>query len=45
MGLGLYISAQIVERHGGTIRAEFPEGGGTRFVVSLPRTCVAVGAA
>lgn len=45
MGLGLYISAQIVERHGGTIRAEFPEGGGTRFVVSLPRARVAVGAA
>lgn len=37
MGLGLYISAQIVELHQGRIWAEFPEEGGTRFVVSLPR--------
>jgi PAS domain S-box-containing protein len=37
MGLGLYISHQIVELHGGTIIAEFPDEGGTRFVVSLPR--------
>jgi signal transduction histidine kinase len=36
MGLGLYISSQIVEQHGGTIRAEFPDQGGTRFVVTLP---------
>jgi signal transduction histidine kinase len=36
MGLGLYISKQIVEQHGGTIRAEFPEDGGSRFVVTLP---------
>jgi signal transduction histidine kinase len=36
MGLGLYISRQIVEQHGGTIEAEFPEDGGTRFVVKLP---------
>jgi PAS domain S-box-containing protein len=38
MGLGLYISRQIVELHGGTIEAEFPEPGGTRFVVTLPFT-------
>ena len=37
MGLGLYISRQIVELHGGTIRAEFPEDGGTRIIVTLPR--------
>lgn len=37
MGLGLYISRQIVELHGGRIEAEFPDEGGTRFVVSLPR--------
>ncbi len=36
MGLGLYISRQIVELHGGELRAEFPEDGGTRFVVTLP---------
>jgi signal transduction histidine kinase len=36
MGLGLYISRQIVELHEGSITAEFPEEGGTRFVVQLP---------
>ena len=36
MGLGLYISRQIVDLHGGCIAAEFPDDGGTRFVVTLP---------
>jgi PAS domain S-box-containing protein len=36
MGLGLYISRQIVELHGGTIVAEFPTEGGTRVVITLP---------
>ena len=36
MGLGLYISRQIVELHGGQLTAEFPEAGGTRMVVTLP---------
>ena len=36
MGLGLYICRQIVELHGGSINAEFPAEGGTRFVVILP---------
>jgi len=36
MGLGLYISKEIVELHGGHIRAEFPDEGGTRFIVELP---------
>jgi len=36
MGLGLYVSRQIIELHGGEIRAEFPAGGGSRFVVHLP---------
>ena len=36
MGLGLYITRQIVEMHGGTIYAEEPTDGGTRFVVSVP---------
>jgi signal transduction histidine kinase len=38
MGLGLYISRQIVEQHGGTIEAEFPDEGGTNIVVTLPLT-------
>jgi signal transduction histidine kinase len=36
LGLGLYVSRQIVELHGGTIEADFPDSGGSRFVVSLP---------
>lgn len=36
LGLGLFISRQIVELHGGEIHAEFPPDGGTRFVVRLP---------
>jgi signal transduction histidine kinase len=36
LGLGLYISRQIVEQHGGQITAEFPEDGGSRLVVRLP---------
>jgi PAS domain S-box-containing protein len=36
LGLGLYISHQIVARHGGQLLAEFPEDGGTRFVLLLP---------
>jgi signal transduction histidine kinase len=36
LGLGLYVSRQIAELHGGQIRADFPAEGGTRFVVTLP---------
>ena len=36
LGLGLYISRHIVERHGGTMYVEQPTGPGTRFVISLP---------
>jgi signal transduction histidine kinase len=36
MGLGLYISRQIVELHGGRLTAEFPPEGGTRLLVALP---------
>ena len=38
MGLGLHVSQQIVELHGGTIGVEAPPGGGTLFVVTLPIT-------
>ena len=37
MGLGLYICRRIVEEHGGRIWAEPTPGGGTTFVVALPR--------
>jgi PAS domain S-box-containing protein len=36
LGLGLYISRDIVQRHGGRIEVESPADGGTRFVVQLP---------
>jgi signal transduction histidine kinase len=45
LGLGLYISRQIVELHGGRISAEFPADGGTRIVARMPlgvaRACAA----
>lgn len=37
-GLGLAITREIVEAHGGYIRAESAAGGGTKFVVQLPLT-------
>lgn len=36
MGLGLYISREIVELHGGSIEADFPDDGGARFLITLP---------
>ncbi len=37
IGFGLSIARMIVENHGGTIRAESPVDGGTRFVIALPQ--------
>lgn len=36
LGLGLYISKQIVEAHGGQIRIENKPGIGAKFIVELP---------
>src|SRR5207245_5992763 len=36
LGLGLYVSREIVERHGGNISIEAPDDGGTRVVIELP---------
>jgi signal transduction histidine kinase len=36
LGLGLYVSKQIVELHGGSIRVDSPVDGGTRVAISLP---------
>jgi len=36
MGLGLAISREIVERHGGSVEVESREGEGTTFTVRLP---------
>jgi signal transduction histidine kinase len=38
MGLGLYISRQIVELHGGTLACEHSSAAGTRMVVTVPRS-------
>jgi len=36
-GLGLAVARELVMKHGGAIRVEDGDGGGARFVVSLPR--------
>ncbi len=36
MGLGLYISAEIIKQHGGNIQLDSEPGKGTVFTVSLP---------
>jgi signal transduction histidine kinase len=37
MGLGLYLSRELVELHGGTMTIDTAAGGGARVVVRLPR--------
>lgn len=35
-GMGLFIAHEIIEEHGGSIRAESPHGDGARFYIRLP---------
>jgi two-component system sensor kinase FixL len=37
LGIGLFITSEIVKAHGGSIRVEEGHGGGSRFSVDLPR--------
>ena len=42
LGLGLYITRQIVELHGGSIRASCPPPTGTQFTITLPAPVTAL---
>jgi signal transduction histidine kinase len=41
IGLGLFITNEIVRRHGGSLVVAFPDRDGTTFTALLPRTPVA----
>lgn len=36
-GLGLFITKKVVQQHGGKIKVDSEPGGGTHFLISLPR--------
>ncbi|MCO5218389.1 MAG: ATP-binding protein [Thermomicrobiales bacterium] len=37
LGIGLYISARLVQLHGGRLRVNDAEGGGAEFVITMPK--------
>jgi two-component system phosphate regulon sensor histidine kinase PhoR len=37
-GLGLSYACQVIQKHGGSIRADNREGAGTVFTITLPKT-------
>lgn len=42
LGLGLFISKQIIDAHGGSIMIESEVNQGATFIVDLPRTCLPI---
>ncbi|HEV2065618.1 MAG TPA: ATP-binding protein, partial [Thermomicrobiales bacterium] len=42
LGIGLYISSRLARAHGGTLEVERAEGGGARFILTLPVVAVEV---
>jgi len=38
-GIGLFMTRQVIQQHGGTIRVESEPGKGARFIVTIPMTC------